>query len=256
MKKKGFTMPEMVITLGIIGVLAIILLSVLRHSDVNENEHIFKKALFLTERVMQEMRADESLYKDGDLSKPVKGELTDSTFCQNFAQNFKIKSDISCVEHAFVDGEAPDGTFTTIDGIVWKLPITTFANEIAVIQVDVNGNKRPNCFASEECAKPDRFAITVYTRITPDEEVKPGDKEPEPTPEPEPEPEPTPGIIPKPTLGDKILHDPGLSKGLLPQDCRPPLYSARYYACNEYGYTNGMKKYTSPDNSKEWWYDY
>ncbi len=231
MKKKGFTMPEMVITLGIIGVLAIILLPVLRNSDANENEHIFKKAFFLTERIIQEMRADEDLYRDGDLSKPVKGELTDSTFCQNFAQNFKIKSDISCVEHAFVNGEAPDGTFTTIDGIVWKIPITTFADEIAVVQIDVNGNKGPNCFASEECAKPDRFAITVYTKT--DNDGKP-----------------------KPTLGDKVLHDPGLSKGLLPQDCRPPLYSAQYYACNEYGYTNGMHKYTSPDNSKEWWYDY
>lgn len=182
MKKNGFTMPEMIITLGVICVIASILLPVLKNTTTNDKEKKFQKANFLTERIVSEIRADENLYKDENLHTPANDVITDTLFCERFAKRFKIKSEISCTEHSFENGTIPEGSFTTLDGIVWNIPLTTFDHD-ATIEIDVNGRKGPNCFASEECAEPDRFTITVRAFPEP---------EPEATPEPEPIVKPTP----------------------------------------------------------------
>lgn len=174
MKKNGFTMPEMIMTLGIICVIASILLPVLKNMATDDKERKFQKANFLTERIINEIRADEDLYRDENLHTPTNGVITETMFCERFAQRMKIKSEISCTEHTFENGTIPEGTFTTIDGIVWNIPLTTFEND-ATIEIDVNGTKGPNCFASDECTKPDRFTMTV--RAFPVTEQ-------EPTPEP------------------------------------------------------------------------
>ena len=116
----------------------------------------------------------------------------DSKFCELIAARLNVMSDIKCEEKVFVDGEAPEGQFTTTDGMVWILPITSFDEEDwlevtpepdqddpdAVLEpvmqdnrprvyIDVNGDKAPNCFyvkpddegQEASCKLPDRFTI-------------------------------------------------------------------------------------------------
>lgn len=178
MMKKGFTLAEMVTTLGIIGVLAVILMPMLRDVQPNEEMLKFKKAYYIAERVIAELVNDEDLYPDSDDPEVpqffgntetvnYKGEdyQGNTKFCELFAAKINRSSEVDCSEKTFEDGTAPSGTVTTSDSMVWILPITDFADAdtAANIQVDVNGDKAPNCsYNAATCAKPDRFTINVF----------------------------------------------------------------------------------------------
>lgn len=178
MMKKGFTLAEMVVTLGIIGVLAVILMPMLRGVQPNEEMLKFKKAYYIAERVISELVNDEVLYPEPDAAgarqflgntevvnykgQPYQGI---TKFCGLFAAKLNRSSEVDCSLKQFVTGTAPSGNVTTSDSMVWILPRTSFlsANNPYTIQVDVNGDKGPNCFYSaRRCARPDRFRIRVF----------------------------------------------------------------------------------------------
>lgn len=178
MMKKGFTLAEMVVTLGLIGVLAVILMPMLRDVQPNEEMLKFKKAYYIAERVIAELVNDEDLYPDSDDPEVPQffgntaranykgGDYDgDTKFCGLFAAKLNRSSEVDCTEKTFADGTAPSGNVTTSDSMVWILPITNFADADTAeeIQIDVNGNKAPNCFYNAEaCARPDRFTIKVF----------------------------------------------------------------------------------------------
>lgn len=178
--KKGFTLAEMLITTGLISVLACILLPMLGHIQPNEEMLKFKKAYYLTERAVSELINDDDIYPEpednqlpflGNTVQPISPEYGDpkysglTKFCELFASKLNTISDVTCQEHQFADGQAPVGTFTTSDQVVWILPVTTFDNNNTEynIQLDVNGTKAPNCVYNQDaCAKPDRFTIHIF----------------------------------------------------------------------------------------------
>ncbi len=168
MQKRGFTIAEMVITLGVIATVALILIPVLQNTKADENVHKYQKALFLSERLQQELLNDEDLYKDANLgdteevSYEGRAYSGNTKFCELFASRMKTMAGVSCAAHRFTDGEIPQGTFTTPDGIVWNVPISEFGENAESIEVDVNGNKGPNCYFSESCRNPDRFTLALY----------------------------------------------------------------------------------------------
>lgn len=179
MMKKGFTLAEMIATLGIIGVLAVILMPMLSGVQPNEEMLKFKKAYYIAERVIAELVNDEDLYPDSDVAGApqffgntediiYKGEhyAGNTKFCELFAAKINKSSEVDCTAgKAFVNGQAPSGSVNTSDSMVWILPITNFAdaNTAEEIQIDVNGNKAPNCFYNATtCARPDRFTIKVF----------------------------------------------------------------------------------------------
>lgn len=176
MIKKGFTLAEMTITLGVIGVLAVILLPVLKNAQPNEEMLKFKKAYYITERVVSELVNDDELYPEPDIvgASDYLGNTESVTFHgKEFAGNLKFcglfveKVNTASADNASCDADAgfdDGGSFTTSDGIVWILPITTFEEENTPqeIQIDTNGTKAPNCSFSDACPTPDRFTIKVF----------------------------------------------------------------------------------------------
>ena len=175
--KKGFTLSEMTIVIGILGVVAIMCLNVLKNVLPNQEQILFKKAYYITERVVSELVNDDELYPEVDASSvPYFGNVEsinyqgvtyegDSKFCELFAMKLNRMSDIDCSEKDFTDGVEPDGTVVTNDKIVWLLPISNFNSSTVPqdILMDVNGDKKPNCFYNKQtCKKPDRFTIHVY----------------------------------------------------------------------------------------------
>lgn len=181
--KNGFTLSEMVVTVGVVGVLALLLIPVLKDAMPNQEQAMFKKAYYVTERSVSELINDEDLYPEAVEGEPnffgntVEVTYKDITtsgaskFCELFTSKLNRTSDIKCsattghLPSKFTDNEAPEGTITTTDGIVWVLPIDSFADntDAREIYVDVNGRKQPNCFYDKTtCKKPDRFTIKVY----------------------------------------------------------------------------------------------
>ena len=180
--KKGFTLSEMLVTLAVISFLIMILFPVLKKSLPNQEQAMFKKAYYITERVVSELINDDDLYaelREFDTGNPYFGNTVEvehngtdyegnTKFCELFASKINRSSVVTCDSKAaenFTNGVLPTGTLVTADSIVWKLPITDFdsATDAYDIFLDVNGNKGPNCiYDKDTCKKPDRFNIKVY----------------------------------------------------------------------------------------------
>lgn len=180
-KKRGFTLSEVLVTIAVIAFIAAILFPSLKNAIPNQSLVMFKKAYYLTERVVSELVNDDDMYpykySDAEEAPPQNFGNTDaktingetfggnSKFCNFFSTKINIKSDVDCTTKTFVDGEISSGQFISTDNITYILPITDFASAIDPysIFVDVNGEKAPNCmYNSESCIAPDRFEIKIY----------------------------------------------------------------------------------------------
>lgn len=176
--KSGFTLSEVLVTLGVIGVLLGILMPVMKNAMPNQSMVMFKKSYYIIERVVSELVNDDDMYPDviDDDVEPFLGnimEITyngkeyqgDTKFCELFSEKLNLKSEATCVEKTFTDGELPDAQFVTTDNVAYILPIDSFEDEAKAnnIYIDVNGDKAPNCFYNDStCTKPDRFTVKIY----------------------------------------------------------------------------------------------
>lgn len=180
--KFGFTMAEMMVALAVMSVIATLLIPAIMQVKPDRSKILFKKAYYLSERIVSELINDEDAYpveadKLGfDVTKKVtiNGETYEDNdkFCKLFASKLNtVEAEPDCTP-----GAKP--SFTTSDGISWTMPITSFATTSsgdsqipgeAVITVDVNGyqdkgGKGPDCtYNANTCKDPDQFDIYVKT---------------------------------------------------------------------------------------------
>ena len=199
-KKNGFTLAEVLVTLGIIGVIATIMLPALNNAQPNKEMVMLKKAYYNVSRIVTELINDEDFYPERDeenlsgfsnvtISDQMGGDNNEarfhgyvfsgeSKFCGLFAAKINTvqggdPNDL-CRDRVGLDA---GGNFTTADGVVWSMPHGTFgrggneANGFEDIYVDVNGINPglPNCTRDVDtpmttCPNgvgPDRFVIRV-----------------------------------------------------------------------------------------------
>lgn len=202
MKKNGFTLAEMLIVVALIGVLALLILPIIRKVMPNKEKVMFQKAYSTFSRAVSESVNDEDVYPESVGSED--GTVTDGSclgvykdetpysdfgntntatvngenrcgktkFCYVMASKFNIQGNPVCpsdgdTKAAPTSGDPLEGDFTTTDGMVWRMPISFFhdanVNTTVPAYVDVNGDKGPNCLdTDEDCEKPDIFVISVY----------------------------------------------------------------------------------------------
>ena len=176
--KKGFTLAEIIIVFVILGVISLMVMQTLFSPRPSKEKIMFKKAYFLTERIVSELTNDEDYYRNNstggilsDLDEVPYNNMEfkgNSKFCNLFATKLNTMGTISCEASAptLTDATVPTGNFKTTDGVVWLVPITDFASDTKpyTIHVDVNGDDKPNCLAGNtNCDMPDRFSINLYS---------------------------------------------------------------------------------------------
>lgn len=182
--KKGFTLAEVMITLGILGVLAAIIIPAVANVSPDVSRVMFKKAYSTLEKTVSNMINDDTSYPSEmtgtttDTGRSVAQGLyydTDvsgiSKFCSLFSQSVNTVGNVDCTMTGASAAATP--AFTTSDGIDWYLLGTTLSHDVPLadntyklIVVDVNGSKKPNC--GEESTTPctgstipDRYQIGV-----------------------------------------------------------------------------------------------
>ena len=172
-KKRAFTLGEVLVTLMIVGVIAALIIPIIKNAQPDKQKLMFKKAYTNVERVVTELVNDDDLYPDvGDymgLDNTNAVTVNDisysgnTKFCQLFAMTINVVDDenINCLATPGGNGTYNEPSFITADSVAYYLPSTSFdAN--ATITVDTNGDKEPNCFYNAtSCKKPDMFEILV-----------------------------------------------------------------------------------------------
>lgn len=188
--KKGFTLAELLITLGIIGVVAAISLPTLVKLRPNETKGKFLKAHNVIVNMTGDIITDPSLYmtefdSSGEVNCTGLGcnkipdyidneeaaELIDTNYTgAKYGSLLALRLDIS-KDDVTVDSNKV--TFTTTDGMSWEVSSTAgtvnangrdLKTETNEIIVDTNGpNEGKNCIYSNTCKNPDQFKFKVDT---------------------------------------------------------------------------------------------
>lgn len=169
--KKGFTLSEVMITLGVLGVLAAILVPVITNSAPDRKKVMFKKAYSTLEKTVSELINDDVDYPSsakgliGSISVEQGFNYTAQTgtipasvnkFCYLLSQELNTVGTVKCGT-----SDNPMG-FTTTDGITWStryanssdnFPLSLTSTNDAVVFIDVNGSEGPNCGGSDDTYK-------------------------------------------------------------------------------------------------------
>ena len=187
-KLTAFTLGEVLVVIGIIGIIATILLPVINEMQPDRRKVMFKKGYATIERIVTELVNDEHFYPEAlgkvgldntttDVFASVTGgagvsgpglnlNATDGPkkFCKLFA--FKVNTVDSINVNCPADLDTNTPSFTTTDSIEFYIDDTDFATGDGgeEIVVDVNGQDGPNCTMVDNpnCTSPDRFTVVVY----------------------------------------------------------------------------------------------
>jgi prepilin-type N-terminal cleavage/methylation domain-containing protein len=198
MKNKGYTLAEVLITIGIIGILAAVLLPLINKYKPDANMAMFIKTYDTIVTATNELVSNEQLYpiKNTDeisttalptnySSYPlyntsavtINGNTIsgNSKYCNLLALSFNTTGSISCSDE-YAEPHAPGDytfaytpSFKMTNGV--ELDIRTYRDDYYAanpayksdIYIDIDGfSKGKNCFyASKSCEQPDRFKLVV-----------------------------------------------------------------------------------------------
>lgn len=171
--KKGFTLAEMLIALGVIGVIAALTMPLLHKIIPTKEDTTKKKADYLVQQIVNQLYDDDIMYpktkeftvgfqntEKATIFNPATKKLVDyegnTKFCELFASRMVVASGsgpIVCENQINESGTTlarGKRSFTAKDGIEWYLPVTDFKKGAAEIMVDVNGPEGKNCVEGEK----------------------------------------------------------------------------------------------------------
>lgn len=198
--KKGFTLAETLLTLGIIGIVAALVLPMANSLRPDQTKIMYLKAFDSTSQAMRVLAANTRLFPifnnagtncenypflNTDIPNDPKYNNTNPQLyrgqlklCSLFAESLGVEAqNANCnampYNEASLSLEEFDEffnmtqTFTTPNGMQWLYsPVEFHTNGNRFrddVYVDINGNDSPNCIYNiDSCLQPDRFKFFVY----------------------------------------------------------------------------------------------
>lgn len=189
-KLKGFTLTELMVAMGVIGILVAVVTPAIMKTRPNKNKMMIKKSFYTAEQIVSTLINDERLYPDMKEicdRGAVEGEDPTKVYCafgfdydnsvryegETYAGNTKFADLFASRLNVKTEDETNHIYYTT-DGIKWDLSQTvgawtkgqdtpgkfgdqTNAAGVGKITVDVNGDEAPNCRESNENCSADDF---------------------------------------------------------------------------------------------------
>jgi len=189
-KLKGFTLTELMVAMGVIGILVAVVTPAIMKTRPNKNKMMIKKSFYTAEQIVSTLINDERLYPDMKEicdRGVVEGEDPTKVYCafgfdydnsvryegETYAGNTKF-ADLFASRLNVKTEDDTNHIYYTTDGIKWDLSGTvgawtkgqdtpgkfgdqTNAAGVGKITVDVNGDEAPNCRESNENCSADDF---------------------------------------------------------------------------------------------------
>ena len=179
MLKKGFTLQELLITMGIVGIVSAMVIPAVVNMMPDKNKTMYVKAYNALTSETADILSDESLYwntydNNGDFAniglfssgQPQVVPYSNDAHCQGttkfpaiLSHRLNIKGDPTY--------EGANTTFMTNDGINWIFNTTEVAGSSSY-RIDVTINLNPsdnnanhNCVYSAACTKPNQFRFEI-----------------------------------------------------------------------------------------------
>lgn len=189
-KLKGFTLTELMVAMGVIGILVAVVTPAIMKTRPNKNKMMIKKSFYTAEQIVSTLINDERLYPDMKEicdRGVVEGEDPTKVYCAfgfDYDNSVRYEGETYTGNTKFADlfasrlnvktEDDTNHTYYTTDGIKWDLSNTvgawtkgkdragkfddqTNAAGVGKITVDVNGEEAPNCRESNENCSADDF---------------------------------------------------------------------------------------------------
>ncbi len=146
---KAFTLPEVMITLVVIGIISLMILGSIANISPDENKLLYKKTFYTLSEVVRTLANDSTKFNSDDMFKaePLNAGYNSAQeyFCHMVANSLNTLGEISC-------GGNEDWNFKLTNGVRIKGLNSEFTDEdnnaltpeTITICVDVNGDKGPN----------------------------------------------------------------------------------------------------------------
>lgn len=189
-KLKGFTLTELMVAMGVIGILVAVVTPAIMKTRPNKNKMMIKKSFYTAEQIVSTLINDERLYPDMKEicdRGVVEGEDPTKVYCAfgfDYDNSVRYEGETYTGNTKFADlfasrlnvktEDETNHIYYTTDGIKWDLSDTvgawtkgqdtpgkfgdqTNAAGVGEILVDVNGEEAPNCRESAENCSADDF---------------------------------------------------------------------------------------------------
>ena len=185
MIKKGFTLQELLITMGIVGIISAIALPAVMGLRPDKNKSLFIKTYNTIATLTSEILNDTSLYNEtydangnpncvgmGCTARPADPQYNSENYegAHKFAYLLADKLDVDGDVREPMSGNTPNVIqFNTTDGVTWQVVTVCNNNDDGQrqcfcpnIQIDVNPNSN-DChnIYSANCTNPTKFNLTI-----------------------------------------------------------------------------------------------
>lgn len=165
MRKKGFTLAEVLVSLSIIGIVAALVAPSINKIIPNKEKVMVIKAYKALHETTKMILTEPSFYLNGgsqglaDVEVPYEPDFSDNAL---YSGNNKYCNLLMDNMHTFSKSHATngDGTWVTADFMSWKCTFSHVTNT-AVVTVDLEEDSGNNCSYSSSCKKPDTFEFDV-----------------------------------------------------------------------------------------------
>ena len=198
--KQAMSLGEVLITLGIVGIVAAITTPILITVIPDKSDTLIKRGTYTIEHTVSDVVNNETYYPvkkvvttegEGAAATQVVSKVYglrntdkvtengvdyegDTKFCKLFASKFQLypNTTVTCTTTA-ADKDEDGYTFKSSDGIEWKVPVSNFSSDDAQEIVFKTSDKpNQNCFHNEDgCEHPAKilYKITPEGRLYKDE---------------------------------------------------------------------------------------